>query len=130
MMPNSVTQFDLERWKNKFNATEEMAEIINLKNALPGFTIPSLEEVHLSGCWLEERLSIEGASKDEIEAVVRANGQKTVFAHIEQKDAWDIANETLKAYRNGNWDRPGPKLAKQLNDKFIRIVMDNSQRRN
>ena len=132
MIPDSVTQADLERWNEGLEAAQaDYAKPSQLLSQLmPGFTTPTAEEIHMSGCWLGEQLELEGVSEDEIEPVIFANGQKVMFAHMEQKDAWDVANETLEAFRSGNWDRPGSVLAEQLNDKFLKIAMNNSQRRN
>jgi len=138
MIPDSVTQADLERWREDFERTlatdpapaTALQTFSLMSQLLPGgFTSPPMEEIHMAGCWLGEQLEIAGAGAD-MEPVIVANGQKTVFAHIEQKDAWDIAQETLESYKAGNWDRPGPELADQLNDKFLRVAIDNSKRRN
>lgn len=123
-IPETVTEEDVCRWESFFERDKESFENISeddfcLSKLFKGFTQCSKKEVYISGHWLSEELKKLGADEQTAGECCFANGQKTAFS----EDAWETAKQSLEDYKSGNWDRPGPGLADQLNQIYVPRLM-------
>ena len=121
--PPEITQEDIDRWDSYLLEYEKSNPPVSGSTTaleeLTGFHPPDPMEVWYSGSWLDEKLKEAGANKQEVDEVNFSSGQKTLFS----KDAWQTAQESLDDFHRGEWDKPGPELAKRLNDEFLPAIM-------
>lgn len=52
------------------------------------------------------------------------------FSVVIGKDCWELAKEALEEFVAGTWDPPGEKMAEKLNEQYLKVFIQNQQRRN
>lgn len=109
---------DAKAWSKEHEA-ECLKTYADCKD-IPGFLRSStrMEQIWLSGCWLNDSLITAGASDEQRQKIGFCHGQRCFF-----QDPWEVAVAYFNEFESNKAvkDQPGIELANELNQKHLGV---------